>query len=56
MDVGAKIRKLKKEGYSQDQAVAIAMSMAGDKKGGSKGKKKKKRSRRKRKPSLRYFT
>ena len=53
MTVSTKIRKLKKEGYPQDQVVAIAMSMAGYKKGGSKGKTKKKRSRRKR---TRYFT
>ena len=53
MNVGAKIRKLRKEGYPQDRAVAIAMSMVGYKKGGSKGKTKKKRSRRKR---TRYFT
>jgi len=33
--LSAKIRKLVKEGYKQKQAVAIAHSMTGKKKGGS---------------------
>ena len=37
--VSSNIRKLKKEGYKQDQAVAIALSKAGK----SKSKRKKKK-------------
>lgn len=34
--VSANIKKLREEGYSQDQAVAIAMSKAGKSKKGKK--------------------